>query len=114
MAEYSERASRIQASFPIVFLSDGTEIAGSCLNISKTGLLGVFSQPLDLWIEGELSLDFGQGCIGIRVRVARVMNREAGLIFLFRNDADRCVVDTAVEIAQDEMKAQGRSLAAPF
>lgn len=114
MAEFCERASRIQASFPITFISDGVETTGICLDISKSGLLGAFSQPLDLWIEGELSLDFGQGCIGIRVRVARVMDREAGLTFLFRNDADRYVIDTVVGFAQDEMKAQGRSLAAPF
>lgn len=114
MAAYRERAPRIQASFPVVFQIDDVEIAGICLNISKSGLLGNFAHSLDLWTEGELSLDFTQGIVGIKARVARSMGSEAALVFLFRGDADHRVVDIAVELAQGEMKAQGLNLATPF
>lgn len=110
MDDHRERAPRIDVRFPIAFVTEGSEFTGTCLNISKSGLLGKFGNPLDLWTEGELALDFAEGFMGIKARVARAIDFEAALVFLFKNDADREFIEAAVELAQAEMRVGGMNL----
>lgn len=114
MNDHRERAPCVDVRFPIAFVTEGSEFPGTCLNISKSGLLGEFANPLDLWTEGELALDFAEGYMGIKARVARAIDREAALIFLFKNAADRQFIETAVELAQAEMRVGGMNLDDPF
>ncbi len=111
-ADPRERAPRIDVRFAIEFSADGSKFVGVCLNISKSGLLGKFSHALDPWTEGELALDFAEGFMGIKARVARAVDCEAALVFLFRNDGDRQFIESVIEFAEAEVKVQGIDLKA--
>lgn len=112
MPGFRDRAQRLRADFPLSFWSDGTAIAGRCVNISESGLFGEFAEELELWTQGELIIKFGEGVLGIRARVARTSGREAGFAFLPQNEAEREVIVAAVRGARATMGLQGEE--APF
>ncbi len=87
MAALPYRAPRLDLSFPLEFRCGGaTFMVGHCLNLSESGLLGVFDDELELWTKGELVLRFGTRACAVPARVARTEDREAGLAFSFRNE----------------------------
>ncbi len=88
----------------------GPAIAGHCVNISDSGLLGEFTHPLELWTEGELTLHFGEGVSGLKARVARVIGNVAGLVFLSGIEA----VPEIVAAARLDMQKKGHRAAPPF
>ena len=90
MVDLPYRAPRLDLSFPLEFReTGGSSVPGNCLNLSESGLLGVFREELDLWARGEVLLRFGQMACLVQARVARSSDREAGLAFSFRNDGER-------------------------
>lgn len=114
MAEYQNRARRIEARFRVSFAVDGAEISGNCMNISESGLLGSFSEALELWSEGELTVHFGEGALGIKARVARAMDTEAGLVFLSERAADREAIAAVIASAQATMGVSPGGESPPF
>ena len=114
MAEYQERATRIPVHLPVEFYNENIEVTGSCLNISRSGLWGSFAQPLDLWTNGKLVLDFAHRFLDIRARVVRADGQNAGLIFIFETNTDRLALNRAVWLAQYELRAHGHSGEFPF
>ncbi len=99
MLTYPDRAPRLDLSFPLVFTAADGEVAGHCLNLSESGLLGIFDQPLELWTEGSLLLHFGDDQLVIGARIARMDGNEAGLSFQFRHPGEREAVHAAVAFA---------------
>lgn len=93
------RSPRLNLSFPLEFLSEGAITRGHCLNVSESGLLGVFDVAPELWTTGDLLLHFGQSRQRIRARVARVNENEAGLSFLFAGEREREAVRALVDFA---------------
>ncbi len=106
MTDHRERAHRIEASFPVEFCVGGEVVQGSCINISASGLLALFDEPLDLWTVGELTLQFAGGLLGIKARVARVAGREAGFSFSLGKGDDRAAIDTAIDFARAGLRSQ--------
>ncbi len=92
MVTYQHRAARLNLSFPLQFRSEDGAVPGHCLNLSESGLLGVFENPLDLWSRGEILLQFGNTAGWLLAKVARVADNEAGLAFAFRGEAERDLV----------------------
>lgn len=80
------RSERYDLNIPIEYLQEGRIVLGRCINISESGLLARFDEPLDLWTTGELRLHAGQRSCKLGARVVRVTQREAGLTFSRRSD----------------------------
>ena len=99
MAGFQERAPRLNLSFPLEFHSDDGVIAGSCLNISESGLMAAFPQVLDLWSSGELHLHLGEDACTVPARVARIIDSDAGFTFLFRDQSQRDGVQAILALA---------------
>ncbi len=99
MEQYRVRSIRLDLDLPVRFFSaDGLAI-GRCLNVSATGMLAKFEKPVAVWMTGELSILLEDGYINIGVRVARVLDREAGLAFYVEDDNDRFAIDRLMEFA---------------
>ncbi len=99
MPVYQPRAERLNLSFPITFSGDGDTLLGSCLNISSSGMSAHFTRPPELWITGTITLNTGKGSVSLKVRVARVLDREAGFAFILHTDAEREAVRDLVDFA---------------
>ena len=113
IAGFRERAPRIEADFALVFTGEGGEIPGRCVNISQSGLLGIFTRELDLWTTGEVTVQFGGGVLGIQARVARVIDQHTGLVFLSKTAEEMEEIVTAVESARVAMGLREQGVA-PF
>ncbi len=113
MAELVQRAPRVAADFGLVFQGEAGEIRGYCVNISQSGLLGVFARELDLWTTGELTVQFGEGVLGIRARVARAVDQYTGLVFVSMNAEQKEAVAAAVESARSAMGLRDQEMT-PF
>ena len=101
-ARFVNRAERLDVSFPLLFTcEDGAEVPGTCDNLSESGLLATFAMAMDIWTDGKVDLSFGEGLLGLRVRVARVHGLSAGLAFQNMNDQSRQKVrDLMVEASK--------------
>ena len=108
MPTFQDRAPRLNLSFPLQFRMGGSVISGHCLNLSESGLLGLFSEPLDLWTDGEVLLTYGGSTCQVRARVARSLESEAGLSFSFRTDAEREAVRAILKQAAATPHLVGR------
>ena len=108
MVTYQQRAPRLNLSFPLEFRVDDAPTLGHCLNLSESGLLGVFDVPLDLWTSGELLLQFNETRCWVPARVARSAEHEAGLSFLFRGEREREVVRSLLRQAETGTQLVGR------
>ena len=99
MESYTTRASRIDLSFPVIFVSEEKLVAGHCLNLSESGLLANFDQPLELWSMGELLIHGSEAKFRVPVRVARANEYNAGLAFRFTSDEQRASIQALVAYA---------------
>lgn len=70
---------------------DGT-IAGHTIDVSQSGLLAKFNEPVELWVVGEISLTVGEYYLEIKARVARTLEDGCGLSFLIEDHNDRQAV----------------------
>jgi hypothetical protein len=94
------RAERVALRMPIVFLSSEGRVAGHSADVSISGLLGTFQQPLDVWLTGQLSLVTPQGrSILIRSRIVRVDGYRAALSFATLSAHERATLLVAIEAA---------------
>ena len=84
-----ERARRLDLSLPVRFAEPGGETVGRCLNLSESGMLAIFDRALELWVTGRISITVDRTRVEVTARVARVGEREAGLAFLFVDEAER-------------------------
>ncbi len=107
MPAYLTRAERLNLSFPVIFSADGDTLRGSCRNISLSGLSAGFSHPPEVWVTGALAIETGSSTITLQVRVARVLDREAGFAFLIQTDADRQAVASLVAFAAANTQLTG-------
>jgi hypothetical protein len=114
VAVFQDRAQRVAARFLVQLDIVGESVQGECINISESGMLVRFTQILELWTVGEASLHFAGGVVALKVRVARVLDFEAGLSFLFSNEDQRATVAVAVASAWTEMRKQGHAVQVPF
>lgn len=83
------RAARISVKFPLVFSSSEGRVAGRSLNVSESGALGTFQQPLDVWLSGQLSIGLPSRTILVQTRVVRADGREAAFSFINLDEDDR-------------------------
>lgn len=107
MPVFQPRAERLNLSFPVTFSSDDDTVPGSCLNISLSGVSGRFVRPLDLWVTGRLSLKTGKGTVTLSARVARVIEREAGLAFILGTETEREAIRDLVAFAAANTQLTG-------
>jgi hypothetical protein len=108
MAPFQERARRLDMSFPVTFLVDGSPVKGHCQNVSASGLLGSFLEPPELWTRGDLQLHCGTEVYTLQARVARVEERQAAFSFTFRDDRDRAAIEAVLAFAVEKTALVGR------
>lgn len=102
MSAHQDRAFRVDVRFPLEFITEGKRVRGTCENLSESGLLARFAVQLEIWVEGEVDLQFGTELIGIRVRVARVIGLHAGMAFQYSDEHQRQKVRHLVKSAHKE------------
>ncbi len=78
---FTSRAAREQCQVPISFHADGKTVAGHSVDLSQSGMLARFEEPLEAWITGNLIIRFNEDLFVVRARVARVDGSQAGLAF---------------------------------
>ena len=100
MISHTARAARIDLSFGVMFTSDRKPVAGRGLNLSESGLLADFEEPLELWSTGELAIDGIDEPSRVPAFVARVDEHQAGLAFRFTSDKQREAIRTLVAYAE--------------
>ena len=112
--EIQTRAARYEFNVPIEFLCEGRIILGQCLNISDSGVLAQFEEPLDLWTTGELRVHAGQRSCKLAARVARVEGHEAGLTFRPAADGSAGGTSKLVQDLVTEARERGGAFIPPF
>jgi hypothetical protein len=101
------RAPRFRLRKPIVLHLPEGHVKGHSLDVSESGMLAVFEEPLDDWLTGRLFTLVGETSLGIEVRVARVNGREAGLTFHNISASDRATI-------QELLGHAGKTPLAPY
>ena len=114
MNALQQRSLRYELHFPVEFLAEGRIILGECLNISDSGMLGTFEEPLELWVVGELRLHTGQSSRKLDVRVSRVDGHNAGLLFRHESERDRLFIRSIIEDLIAELRQKGQEVTPPF
>lgn len=112
MREHVIRANRIDLSFPVCFVDEGSENRGHCLNISASGLMARFEREPDLWATGTLQLSFAGDLVIVPARVARCIDQQAGMGFLFENEGQREAIRALVASAAAQSTLAGGAV--PF
>jgi PilZ domain len=96
---FVSRSPRFGLDLPIRFFSSDGLAIGRCVDVSESGLLGDFDQPLNIWTTGEVTASVGEESVSIRARVARVDGNQAGLSFQVDSAADRLAVLRLIQFA---------------
>lgn len=86
---FEYRPRRIETGFAVDFESSARTSQGVCWNMAETGIRAEFALPVRLGEVGQLTLFHTGKVLQIGAEVAYVNGRQAGLIFRFRNDAER-------------------------
>ena len=107
------RAPRYEVHIPLEFLADGKIVRGRCINLSESGVLAWFEQPLELWISGELRLHSGRHSCKVRARVSRVIEREAGLSFRLGDDLTERSL-SFIRALLEEVRNSGATFTPPY
>ncbi len=99
VTEYPYRSTRLDLNVPLWFEVEGARVRGQCLNVSESGLLTKLDRIVDIWVVGELSLSIYEYELNIKARVARLVDRDTGLAFMTKSEADRRTVRMLMDIA---------------
>ena len=95
-----QRSARYSVDLPLTFIADGVEVAGHAINVSQSGVLARFSEPLELWITGDLAMLVGEYYVTLPAKVARVQEGEFGMAFVQRTENDERAVGILMEYAE--------------
>jgi PilZ domain len=99
---FTPRAPRSGLRIPLTFHFDGGIAKGHSIDISESGVLAVFDQHLDVWVNGQLSLLVHGRPITIEARVARVDGLTAALPFRSMNVTNLTLVQNLIKQAREE------------
>jgi hypothetical protein len=96
---HAPRAVRSPFDARVCFIVEDRRIDGQCLNLSESGLLATFEQPLELWTRGQLTWSTSAYYLSLEANVSRVQGNEAGLAFLIESENDRLTISLLTEYA---------------
>ena len=102
-----QRPTRFDLNASLSFKADEDIVEGHCVNVSASGMLAVFNQPVELFTVGEISMLIGEYYINITGRVARVLSNDHGIAFLIDNDSDRLTAKVLVDFAAAQHQPEG-------
>jgi hypothetical protein len=94
---FIDRAPRLTLKTNVVFDCAEGRVKGRTVNISESGMLAVFDQPLDVWLPGRILGIVGDWYLDVRVRVVRVDGRTAALAFEGLTENGRAAIQKLVE-----------------
>jgi hypothetical protein len=97
--DHIPRAVRSPFDSRVCFVVEGRRINGQCLNLSESGLLATFEQPLELWTRGQLTWSTAAYYLSLEAHVSRVQGNEAGLAFLIESENDRLTISLLTDFA---------------
>jgi hypothetical protein len=84
---------------PVHFRSKEGEVDGECVNISESGMLALFNPPLNLWLNGQLSIVIGECKVNITARVVRTEGLMTGFTFRTINSKNIALLRELIERA---------------
>ena len=113
LTSLQNRPTRFDLRSPISFIVGDLELTGHCVNVSETGLLVTFDQPIELWISGEILLVAGDYYLNIKARVARTQGLDSGMSFLIETDNDRLTIQILVDFAIHKSRSPKEALPVP-
>ena len=91
------RLPRVATVVPVDLDRDGLMLAGFTRNISDTGLLACFEEPLAPGTRGTVRLRFGRCMVHIEATVTHTEAFDAGLRFEFTSDHERAFLRSLVK-----------------
>jgi hypothetical protein len=94
---FTVRAPRFNIRTPIVFRYAEEKATGHSVDISESGMLGVFDQHLNVWLTGRLTAVIGERHIDIGVRVVRVEEHMAAFTFQRLSKGNLIAIQQVIE-----------------
>ncbi len=113
-SSFVERATRFDLDSSLVFESSAGKVRGRCRNVSASGMLAAFDEPLDIWLKGRVSIVAGEWHLDLKVRVVRTEGRLAGMSFQADTDEDRSAIERLLEVAQAQSAQAAAKRSAPL
>lgn len=95
---FTYRVPRFTLRLPVSFCSAGAEIRGVSENLSETGLLVTFTEPLLPGSTGRMRLYVEQCWIEMQAEVAYAELFQAGLAFQFATETERRFLQALVKV----------------
>ncbi len=89
MRSFLYRLPRFKTEVPMDLILGDAVILGLCLNISESGLLGTFSNPVAVHSEGLLTLYYNQRSYQVHAQIDGFQGDEARVEFRFASDKER-------------------------
>jgi hypothetical protein len=102
-AGFAPRAPRIGLQIPVIFDFAAGRAWGESLDISDSGILAVFSQNLEVWLTGQLSILVGGRNITIDARVARVNGPTAALAFRGMSRENQRIIQNLIASTSEQL-----------
>ena len=99
---FVDRADRIPLRIPVVFTSSDGKVRGTSVDISESGLLATFDQPLEVWISGQLSILVPEHPIFIETRIARVEGNTVAMSFRGMGARDLLIIQSLLKKAAQQ------------
>lgn len=107
---FAYRTPRLSLEHSIEFCVAGTPIPGWTRDVSETGLLVRFPEPVLPGTKGSVRWRFGGCTVEIEASVVHSEFIEAGLEFSFASEAERQFVHTLVKLLIKGSKLRGSAL----
>jgi hypothetical protein len=100
---FIRRNSRYNIETPVVFHLPEGNVKGHSINISESGSFAAFEREIVPWLTGRLSAQFGDWHIDFSLRVARIEEHKAGLVFQGLSDKDHAILRRFLDHSNGEV-----------
>ena len=102
MRSFLYRLPRFKTEVPMDLILGEAVVLGLCLNISESGLLGTFSNPVPVHSEGLLTLYYHQRSYQAHAQIEGFQGDEARLEFRFASDKERADIHDLLKLLAPE------------
>jgi PilZ domain len=108
MQKFEYRVPRFAVDLPVSFAMESSLLIGRCTEISKEGMKVEFEQPLPADTRGKVSMNWHDGVLELKAKVAHVGPNHSGLKFLCESDEERDAVADLVSTLAHAQNPAGR------
>ncbi len=98
MRSFLYRLPRFKTEVPMDLILGDAIVLGLCLNISESGLLGTFSNPVAIHSEGLLTLYYDERSFQVHAKIDGFEGDEARVEFRFASDKERADIRSLLKL----------------